>query len=243
MARQAILSSPRRAQFESHLTGDLTPGLAGAILRQLTCTETDETTVGDLPRSRGDGGSQVTSTRSDDASEKQMRYALDLLRTRLAPGEEVIGTVKTAEQVIAQVTERGAMHRKLARDVIDFYKDRPRVVARVERPAAVPAAPKPAPVELEAGIYRVGDDWFKVQKAVHGSGNMYAKRLVVTSPGEATFEYAPGAIRNITADHKVSLEEARQFGHVYGVCCNCGATLTDEKSIVAGIGPVCAKKF
>ena len=147
MARQAILSSPRRAQFESHLTGELTPGLAGAILRQLTCTETDETTVGDLPRERRNtSGGNATSSRSDDASEKQMRYALDLLRTRLAPGEEVIGTVKTAEQVIAQVTERGAMHRKLARDVIDFYKDRARVVVAYAAPApAAKAEPKAGP--------------------------------------------------------------------------------------------------
>lgn len=101
-------------------------------------------------------------------------------------------------------------------------------------------APK---AELEAGIYRVGDDWFKVQKAVHGSGHMYAKQLVVDAPGSAHFEFASGAIRKITPDHKVSLEEAASFGRIYGVCCNCGATLTDENSIEAGIGPVCAKRF
>ena len=110
-------------------------------------------------------------------------------------------------------------------------------------PKVAQATPKPAPVELEAGIYRVGDDWFKVQKAVHGSGQMYAKLLVVDGPGDGYFEYAPGAIRKITPDHKVSLEEAKKFGNVYGVCCNCMKTLTDETSIAAGIGPVCAKKF
>jgi hypothetical protein len=99
-----------------------------------------------------------------------------------------------------------------------------------------------ARVELEAGIYRVEDTIYKVQKAVHGSGDMYAKVLVVDGPGEARFEFAAGAIRNIRPEHRMTLDEAKQFGHVYGVCCQCGATLTDENSIEAGIGPVCARK-
>ena len=110
----------------------------------------------------------------------------------------------------------------------------------------VKVQPKAPAAELEAGMYRVGDEWFKVQRPVHGSGRMYAKRLVVTTDEDGNpvgrFEYADGAVRKITAEHKVSLEEAKQFGHVYGVCCRCGATLTDETSIEAGIGPVCASK-
>jgi hypothetical protein len=41
----------------------------------------------------------------------------------------------------------------------------------------------------------------------------------------------------------MTLEDAKEFGRLYGMCCQCGATLTDEKSIEAGIGPVCAGKF
>jgi hypothetical protein len=41
----------------------------------------------------------------------------------------------------------------------------------------------------------------------------------------------------------MSLEEAKAFGRLYGVCVRCGATLTDEQSIEAGIGPVCAGRF
>jgi len=242
MARAAIMESPRRAQFESYLTRELTPGLAGAILRQLKCTETDETTVGYLPRERRNTTGSTGTGRPDWATDRQRDYAVDLLKTRLAPGEAVIGTVKTAEQVIAMVTACGQMHRKLARDVIDFYKDRARLtemVKRIERPA--PAA-KAAPVELVAGMYRVGDDWFKVQKS-RQSGWMYAKRLVVHSPGQASFEYDSGAIRGITPEHRVTLEEAQQFGHAYGVCLSCGALLTDPVSVAQGIGPICAKRF
>lgn len=97
---------------------------------------------------------------------------------------------------------------------------------------------------LEAGIYLHDGEVFKVQKAVHGSGNMYAKKLVVEVPGEkGRFEYAAGMIRKLQASEKMTLEQAKEFGAIYGVCCNCGATLTNEDSIEAGIGPVCAKRF
>jgi hypothetical protein len=41
----------------------------------------------------------------------------------------------------------------------------------------------------------------------------------------------------------MTLDQAKAFGALYGACCNCGKTLTDERSIEAGIGPVCARKF
>ena len=103
----------------------------------------------------------------------------------------------------------------------------------------------------EAGMYRHGETIFKVQKAVHGSGHLYAKRLV---PGEwqevagerlvspATFEYAPGALKTLAAEDRLTVEQAKEYGALYGTCIVCGRTLTDEKSIAAGIGPVCAGK-
>lgn len=237
----AQVSPGRQAQFAGYLT-DLTPARATAILRQLNCTETDSAPrdIAETPRKQAT--STATSHRSDFASEAQARYAADLLRTRVRPDERVIGTVKTAAEVLALFTASGKMARKLARDVIDMYADRPRIVVPVA-PRPAQAAPKALPVDLEAGMYRVGDVVYKVQKAIHGSGRMYAKRLVVHGPGEATFEYDSGAIRKITAADRMTLDDAKAFGAVYGVCVSCGATLTDEVSIAQGIGPVCAKKF
>jgi hypothetical protein len=34
-------------------------------------------------------------------------------------------------------------------------------------------------------------------------------------------------------------EDAKAFGALYGMCCNCGRLLTNEVSIYLGIGPVC----
>jgi len=89
------------------------------------------------------------------------------------------------------------------------------------------------------GWYKVGEDIFKVQKAVHGSGNLYAKKLVVSGHGQASWEYAPGVVRQLGEDQRLTVEEAAAFGKLYGVCAICGRTLTDEESIERGIGPVC----
>jgi Family of unknown function (DUF6011) len=113
-------------------------------------------------------------------------------------------------------------------------------------PASTPAT------ELEDGIYFVPGDPGTVYKVVHaanGSGRPYAKRLDVIEPQAdyaaplASWSYAPGAIKQLRPEHKMTLDQARMYGKLYGVCCRCGATLTDETSIAAGIGPVCANRF
>ena len=109
--------------------------------------------------------------------------------------------------------------------------------------AASIAAPERPPIT--DGLYRSPDGIvYKVQKAVHGSGNLYAKRLEVDPDTKTgTFGYEPGAIRRIDPAWRMTKEDAIAFGALYGCCCNCGRTLTDEKSIEAGIGPICARRF
>lgn len=181
---------------------------------------------GENPRPRGRGGDGSTNyakaaPKTDKPTDNQVSL-LNRLRTERNSPE------LTAEQA-------GAFTKATISAEIDVW-------IKIPRPARV-SAPKAPVTELEDGIYRLGDDWFKVVHAVHGSGRQYAKKLVVHAPGDASFEMAPGAIRKLTPDHKVSLEEAKKFGQLYGICCSCSATLTDEASIAAGIGPVCAKKF
>lgn len=88
------------------------------------------------------------------------------------------------------------------------------------------------------GMYMRDGVVYKVQIAKQGSGRLYAKRLT-----EHGFEYAPGAIRDLRPEHKMTLEQAKEYGRLYGTCCSCGRDLTDEESIANGIGPICAKKF
>lgn len=101
-----------------------------------------------------------------------------------------------------------------------------------------------AATELEDGMYVLDGVIYKVQHAVHGSGRQYAKRLVPNSPGErASFEYAPGMVRKLRPEHRMTMEQAKEFGALYGTCCQCGRVLTNEDSIEAGIGPICASKL
>lgn len=99
------------------------------------------------------------------------------------------------------------------------------------------------------GMYRKAGSIYKVQKAVHGSGRNYAKRLVETGVKDPKtgknkwrFEYAQGFVYELRPEHALTIEQAKEFGALYGTCCVCGRTLTREESIEAGIGPVCAAK-
>jgi len=139
-------------------------------------------------------------------------------------------------------------------------KSRREVSQMIDMLKALPNTPSPvttAAPEVTEGMYRNPEtgDIFKIQRAVHGSGNLYAKILVVDQPwerdaagtviteGESHFDYTAGAIRKIRPEWRMTVDQAREFGALYGVCCRCSKTLTKEESIEAGIGPVCAGKF
>jgi hypothetical protein len=99
---------------------------------------------------------------------------------------------------------------------------------------------RPAADKLEPGKYI--KDGVVYEVAISGKGYPYAKELVIEN-GHSSFEYAPGAVRNLTAHDKLTLEQAEAYGHEHGVCCLCGRELTNPDSIERGIGPVCASKF
>lgn len=118
----------------------------------------------------------------------------------------------------------------------------------ISRLLDMPKEPKPQAAsseEPEDGIYYVEatNEIYKVYKMVHGSGRQGVKRLD-HGDQEGRFTYLGLASRKLPKEaRKMSLEEAKAFGRLYGFCIRCGATLTDEESIAAGIGPVCAGKF
>jgi hypothetical protein len=121
------------------------------------------------------------------------------------------------------------------------------------------------------GMYRNPStgEIFKVQfNRASGDGRrLYAKQLIgttmlnetnfdreperivaITLEGEKrddiewSFEYTPGAMRTLKPEWRMSIEEAKQFGALYGTCVRCSRTLTKEESIERAMGPVCAGK-
>lgn len=133
-----------------------------------------------------------------------------------------------------------------------FAADRRACSAAIDELLRLPRKQRPLSQDVTEGMYRTQDGViYKVQRAVHGSGNLYAKRLEqLAEPRELRtktvtheFIYAPGAVHRLRASDKMSLEDAKAWGALYGTCCCCGATLTNETSIAAGIGPICGSRF
>lgn len=115
------------------------------------------------------------------------------------------------------------------------------LISRPRRRVAAPATPAE---ELTDGMYRVGHKIFKAY--IGQSGRLLCKELVQgfdAFDDAWSFEYRGMAHRYVAASQKMSLAEAKEFGAIYGICCCCGRTLTDEVSIAEGIGPVCARRF
>ena len=108
--------------------------------------------------------------------------------------------------------------------------------------ASKPSAPKPANPVTEPGMYANGSDIYRVKRSE--SGNLYA---MLYNPAGATkserFTYARGAMATLSADDRMTLDQAETLGLKFGICCVCGAELTAEKSVGRGIGPVCASRI
>lgn len=108
----------------------------------------------------------------------------------------------------------------------------------VNSPEFVDAPPVAEVTPAEEGMYKLGDRIFKVQRAIHGSGHHYAKELI-----NGSFVFVGGMVRKLNSSHRMTLEQAKEYGDLYGICCRCGRELTDEASIARGLGPYCATKF
>ena len=170
------------------------------------------------------------------ASDKQVGYARSLVANR----DWEVGSGASRFGALVKAIEAGEpVESQTASAFIDWVRECPRVVTTRKATTETPGA-----AVTQDGMYRTADGTiYKVQVAVHGSGNLYAKRLVLDpSGGDARFEYEPGAITRLRPSDRMTLEQAKEFGRLYGVCCKCGATLTDEVSIEAGIGPVCGSR-
>lgn len=50
-------------------------------------------------------------------------------------------------------------------------------------------------------------------------------------------------LEQLQAVNTRGLEAVKEIGRLTGVCCICGRELTDEQSIAAGIGPICAGRI
>ena len=178
------------------------------------------------------------NTKTRPATQKQMDLLNRLANERDTPvaGKDAreAWMIARTEDLIGQKGTNFSQHSASA--LIDYLMACPK------------SALAPEPDDLE-GMHKVGERIFKVQRAVHGSGGLYVKELIVRPLPDGSyntaFDYCKNGIRRfgLSRHTKMTLEQAKEFGALYGTCCVCGRTLTDEESIAAGIGPVCGAKF
>ncbi len=92
------------------------------------------------------------------------------------------------------------------------------------------------------GMYIKDGRIFKV--VLSKAGRPYALELVGVKGEDSdpwNYDSARGMVKKLSAYDMMTLEQAKEYGCLHGVCCVCGARLTNPVSIEAGIGPICAK--
>lgn len=189
----------------------------------------------------------------EPATEKQVAYLRSLLAEREGVAEaEVIRASLNADR------EAGTLGKRQVSKAIDS-------LLKIEKaPKAAPGTRVPAPgnldpevlADLQAGRYFVQETFVRVDRPERGTyaGFIFVKRqpygpdsdgvrfaLLNAIAGTAKVDEGyRGLLDALLAD---PLAAAVEYGHHTGSCCVCGRTLTDPKSIEAGIGPICGAKF
>ena len=181
-------------------------------------------------------------------TDKQKQYLEVLIKERVYSGE------LSVEQHLTAATSGGvsAFLEKIdssdkASMLIEELIAKPRIL-NFKQTSIAPSGLSFSSVENPPiGIHSYNDVIYKVQASRQDENRLYAKKLtLIKKEGvfSASWEYVGRKpFPNLSSETLVDLTAAKKFGLTFGVCVVCGRGLTDEKSIEAGIGPVCAGKM
>jgi Family of unknown function (DUF6011) len=106
-------------------------------------------------------------------------------------------------------------------------------------------ADKKIPIQItDVGAYLLGETIYSIRK-----GNE-SKKWQVWSYSDEQKKYVHDEPRKerevlatVTDFNRLTLEQAIKYSAQTGICCHCGRTLTQLKSVAGGIGPICAKRY
>jgi hypothetical protein len=160
------------------------------------------------------------------ASERQIDYLQSLMGKR-----EWASHLPPRADIEARILE-GTLDGRTVSNLIDTLKGAPMSATK-------------SVGTLSVGMYRTSEGTIYRVHESRETGRLYAKRMEwdVLMESKPRFEYDRGAIYALTSADRMTLDEARAWGVETGVCCVCGAFLTDAKSVARGIGRVCEGKI
>lgn len=107
----------------------------------------------------------------------------------------------------------------------------------IERLRSLPRAPRE--VVVDVGAYKYEGVVYSVRKS-RESQKLHAFRW---DAEYSEWVYAGDVKYLLRPQHRLSHDEAREFGATTGTCVHCGRTLTDEASVRYGMGSTCRKKY
>jgi hypothetical protein len=236
-------------------TGTVVPG----VFTEIADYSTPAVVVAPRPAAvstvgRNAGKAVKAAYRGPKATEAQVALIVKLDREAIQRGVEIVKSMNVDEAAredgLAALrtswteapAKAAAMSKSEASARIEKLLEWAKAAKKVVKPVEVKAAAAQAET-VSDGFYFMGGSVYKVQTSP-STGRSYAKVLVVAVKGErGSFDYAAGAIRKLTPAMALTKEQAKEFGHLYSVCCRCGATLTAEDSIDRNMGPVCYGKM
>jgi len=156
------------------------------------------------------------------ATEKQIAFIVSLIEQRSL-------TPEVKAHVEAQVAS-DTMTKQEASKRIEWLLAQPKV-----------EKPKPVYADVPEGMHISPETGVAVKVYRTRNGHVVASFLKEID-GAWGFEYqGKRGLKGLSEATRMPAEEAAKFGKTYGICINCAAHLTDERSIFAGYGPVCAK--
>jgi hypothetical protein len=166
----------------------------------------------------------ATRRRVNPATPKQFAFIKTLLAEREIDSDE-----QALVDAARERAQRGEMSTKDASGMIEWLMTLPKQQQSSEGGEQGGGDPEPGIYVHDDALYRV-----KISKA----GHAYAQRW-----DDGTWEYVGRSAPFRSLSEQISAERAAEFGHVTGQCVFCMRELTDERSIAAGYGPVCADYY
>ena len=183
-----------------------------------------------------------------DATKVNKKHASRIIEGLLAcPKKAGVFTPPTEKQL--SFLDLLSTTRESAPTIIKFFTDHNKVqsVHQLQRDQitllinSLVAQPKIPDVEpdLEVGAYLHDGVIYSVRKG-RESGRLQA---YIYNADDKHWDYLKNMVKQIKPAERLTLAQAVQHSAQTGSCVHCGRTLTLQKSVMAGMGKICASKY